>query len=221
MKRKREMEKESELKSGIEELSLLIQLKSIHETDDGAYLPTRPFLYLCNLLIQLLDKIGPTMAVLRQDIYQNVQRLEMQCDSDPSLYSNLVEILKKEYTDGNARTGASSSKAFVWLTRSLDFTAALLQRLVMDPGEEMEQAVEDCYSITLKPWHGWISYAAFKIALKLIPDTKTLLNLLKPKDETCDELAQDVETFLSLLAPILEENHSVITHYRLDKMKST
>jgi hypothetical protein len=41
----------------------------------------------------------------------------MLCDSDPSMYSNLVEILKKEADEGGARKGASCSKASVWLAR--------------------------------------------------------------------------------------------------------
>ncbi|KAJ9146162.1 hypothetical protein P3X46_028466 [Hevea brasiliensis] len=220
MKRRREMEKGSEIQSAIEELSLLIKLKT-SDNHDAALIPTRPFLYVCNLVIQVLDKIGPTMAVLRQDINQNVQRIEMQCDSDPSLYSNLVEILKKESDEANARKGASCSKAFVWLTRSLDFTVALLQRLVKDPDQEMEEAVKDSYNITLKPWHGWISSAAYRVALKLIPDTKAFINLLKRKDENNDTLAEDMETFISLLVPILEEIHSILIFYRLDKLKST
>jgi len=40
---------------------------------------------------------------------------------------------------------------------------ALLQRLAKDPGQKMEQAVEESYNVTLKPWHGWISSAAFKV----------------------------------------------------------
>ncbi|XP_021604253.1 glycolipid transfer protein 3 isoform X2 [Manihot esculenta] len=209
MKRKREMEKESEIQSAIEELSMLIQLKT-SDNHGAALIPTRPFLYVCNLVIQVLDKIGPTMAVLRQDINQNVERIELQCDSDPSLYSNLVEILKKEADEGNARKGTSCSKAFVWLTRSLDFTVALLQRLVKNPDQEMEEAVKDSYNITLKPWHGWISSAAYRVALKLIPDTKSFINLLKPKDENTETLIEDMETFISLLVPILEEIHPTL-----------
>ncbi|XP_034890762.1 glycolipid transfer protein 3 isoform X3 [Populus alba] len=161
------------------------------------------------------------MTVLRQDIDQNIQRLKMLCDSDPSMYSNLVEILKKEANEGGARKGASCSKASVWLARSLDFTVALLQRLVADPGQEMEKLVEESYNITLKPWHGWISSAAYKVALKLVPDNKTLINLLMPKDETYDTLKEDMQTLISLLVPFLEEIHSVLILYGLDKLKST
>ncbi|KAG6776162.1 glycolipid transfer protein 3-like isoform X1 [Populus alba x Populus x berolinensis] len=224
MKRTREMEKGSEIKSAIEELSMLIELKPTGDNLDRTatvHIPTRPFLNVCNLVIQVLDKIGPTMAVLRQDINQNIQRLEMLCNSDPSIYSNLVEILKKEADEGKARKGASCSKAFVWLARSLDFTGALFQRLVADPGQKMEQLVEESYSITLKPWHGWISTAAYKVSLKLLPDNKTFIDLLMPKDETYDNLKEHMQTFISLLVPFLEEIHSILILYGLDRLKST
>lgn len=218
------MEKGSEIKSAIEELSMLIELKPTGDNLDKTatvHIPTRPFLNVCNLVIQVLDKIGPTMAVLRQDINQNIQRLEMLCNSDPSIYSNLVEILKKEADEGKARKGASCSKAFVWLARSLDFTGALFQRLVADPGQKMEQLVEESYSITLKPWHGWISTAAYKVSLKLLPDNKTFIDLLMPKDETYDNLKEHMQTFISLLVPFLEEIHSILILYGLDRLKST
>ncbi|XP_011027367.1 PREDICTED: pleckstrin homology domain-containing family A member 8-like isoform X2 [Populus euphratica] len=202
MKRTREIEKGSEIKSAIEELSMLIKLKPTGDNHDKTtvHIPTRPFIYVCNLVIQVLDKIGPTMTVLRQDIDQNIQ---------------------KEADEGGARKGASCSKASVWLARSLDFTVALLERLVADPGQEMEKLVEESYNITLKPWHGWISSAAYKVALKLMPDNKTLIDLLMPKDETYDTLKEDVQTLISLLVPFLEEIHSVLILYGLDRLKST
>ena len=56
----------------------------------------------------------------------------------------------------------------IFLPRSLDFTAALLQRLVADPDQKMEQLVEESYNITLKPWHGWISSAAYKVLIRAL-----------------------------------------------------
>ncbi|XVF64388.1 hypothetical protein PTKIN_Ptkin09bG0165400 [Pterospermum kingtungense] len=163
MKRKREMEKRSELRSAIEELSMLAKVDQPGDNLDAARIPTDSFLHVCTLILQVLDNVGPTLAVLRQDIHQNIQRLEILHESDPTKYSNLIEILKKEDSEGNARKGTSCSRAFLWLTRSMDFTVALLQRLVKDSGQNMEQAVEESYNITLKPWHGWISSAAFKV----------------------------------------------------------
>uniref|UniRef100_A0A2P2LM02 Pleckstrin homology domain-containing family A member 8 n=1 Tax=Rhizophora mucronata TaxID=61149 RepID=A0A2P2LM02_RHIMU len=109
----------------------------------------------------------------------------------------------------------------VSLSRCLDFTAALLQSLVKDPGQNMEQAVEEAYNITLKPWHGWISSAAFRVALKLVPDTKTFISLLIPKEENYDTLKEDMRAFISLLVPILDEIHSTLRMYGLDRLKST
>lgn len=184
-------------------------------------IPIKPFLSLCKLLIQVLDKIGPTMAVLRQDIHQNIQRLETVHDSDPLIYWDVVEILKKEVSEGKAKKGPTCSKAFVWLTRSMDFSVALIKLLVEDFGRNMEQAVEDSYNITIKPWHGWISSAAYKVALKLVPDTKSLIDILKAKDADDDMLKKEMQTLISLLVPELERNYETMRTYGLDKLKST
>lgn len=103
----------------------------------------------------------------------------------------------------------------------MDFTVTLLQSLTKDPGKNMEQAVEESYNITLKPWHGWISAAAFKVALKLVPDNKTFISLLTEKDDNYEIIKEDIETLISLLLPLLEEIHSIMELHGLDKMKST
>ncbi|XP_057490903.1 glycolipid transfer protein 3-like [Actinidia eriantha] len=226
MKRRREMENGSEIRSAIEELSVAMVVKvkpgivGDHD-DDDAHIPTKPFLFVCNLVLQVLDKIGPTMAVLRQDMDQNIQRLEKVHESDPSMYSNLVEILKKEEGEGNARKGNSCSKAFLWLTRSLDFAVALLQLLLKDSGKSMDEAVEEAYNITLRPWHRWIASAAYRVALKLVPDNKTFIDILKAKDEDLDVLKEEMKALVSLLVPLLEQSHSVLISYGLDRLKST
>ncbi|KAL2519910.1 Glycolipid transfer protein 2 [Forsythia ovata] len=229
MKRRREAEMASEIRSFIEELSAALEKggvkleveKAGDDLQTTLQIPIKPFLSLCYLLIQVLDKIGPTMAVLRQDIHQNIKRLEMVHDSDPLIYWDVVEILKKETSEGKAKKGPTCSKAFVWLTRSLDFSVALLKLLVEDFERNMEQAVEESYNITLKPWHGWISSAAYKVALKLVPDTKCLIDILKAKDGDYDMLKKEMQTLISLLVPVLERNYDTMRAYGLDKLKST
>ncbi|CAL5333040.1 unnamed protein product [Camellia sinensis] len=224
MKRRREMEKGSELRSAIEELSMVVvKVKpgGDDHNDAVAHIPTQPFLFVCNLVIQVLDKIGPTMSALRQDMDQNIQRLEKMHESDPSVHSSLVEILKKEASEGNARKSTSCSRAFVWLTRALDFTVALLRLLVKDFGQSMEQAVEEAYTITLRPWHGWISATAYRVALKLVPDNKTFIGVLVAKDKDLDMLKEEMQALISLLVPLLEQCHSVLISYGLDRIKST
>ncbi|CAO2834015.1 unnamed protein product [Amaranthus hypochondriacus] len=249
MKRKREIERKSEIKSAIEELSLLIRLRttvkrsnSLHikpqspvsagkNSDDNylqqqhklvlSHISTRPILSVCTLILQVLDKIGPTMTVMRQDIYKNIQRLEALCDSDPTKYINLVEILNKEAVEGIAKKGDSCSKAVLWLTRALDFTAALLKKLAVEPMENMEEIVGNSYETTLKPWHGWISAAAYKVALKLVPETETFISLLMDKGDNMDNLRDEIQVLHSLLTPLLEDLHSILSSYGLERLKST
>jgi hypothetical protein len=46
----------------------------------------------------------------------------------------------------------------------MDFTVALLQRLGEGSDQlSLAQHVEAAYVVTLKPWHGWISSAAYKV----------------------------------------------------------
>ncbi|KAK7410673.1 hypothetical protein VNO78_01651 [Psophocarpus tetragonolobus] len=220
MKRSRDMEKRSEINSAIEELSTLAVVKP-GGNRETAHIPTKPFLSICYVVLLVLDKIGPTMAVLRQDVHKNIKRLEVMHELNPSMNSNLVEILKLEASKGNARKRSSCSKAFLWLTRSLDFSSALLQALENDPKKSMEQIVQESYDATLSPWHGWISSAAFRVAIKLVPDSKTFMDLLKEKDENCETLKEKMQILVSLLMPFLEDVHCILKVYNLDRIKSS
>ncbi|KAF3596133.1 hypothetical protein DY000_02023742, partial [Brassica cretica] len=205
MKRKRyDMEKKkTELQTAIEELSLIIT-KPV-DNSETTHIPLRPLLSFCNLIIQVLDKIGPTMAVLRQDIDQNIERLEKVCETDPCVYSNLVEILKKERNEGTYKMVGSCSRALLWLTRTMDFTAGLLRLLSKEMSSKMEELVEETYLATLKLHHGWIASAAFKVCLKLVPDNETFMDAIGGRDESYETLREDIETLSSLLTPILKE----------------
>jgi hypothetical protein len=223
MKRRREREMYSEIQSAIEELSIIIKLKpsaADHNTTTCSYIPTLSFLNVCNSVLQVLDKIGPTMTVLRQDIHHNIQRLKIQNEADHPKHSTLIEILEEEANEGNARKRESCSNAILWLTRSLDFTVALLERLVIDKEKKMEEALEESYNITLKPWHGWISSAAFKVALKLVPDKKSFISILMGKGEDYDMIQEDMQSFVLLLIPILEDCYSLLRVYNMDRLKS-
>ncbi|RID58223.1 hypothetical protein BRARA_F01532 [Brassica rapa] len=221
MKRKRyEMEKKkTELQTTIEELSLITITKPVDDTEI-THIPLRPLLSFCNLIIQVLDKIGPTMAVLRQDIDQNIQRLEKLCETDPCVYSNLVEILKKERNEGTYKMVASCSRALLWLTRTMDFSVGLLRLLSKEMSSKMEELVEECYIATLKPHHGWIAAAAFKVCLKLVPDNNTFMDAIGAKDQSYETLREDIDTLSSLLTPILKEISILLEQFGLNRLKS-
>lgn len=80
--------------------------------------------------------------------------------------------------------------------------------------------MEEAYNITLKPRHGWISSAAFKVALKLVPDSKTFIDLLRENDESYDAQTEKIKILVSLLAPFLEGIHCILKAYDLENLKS-
>ncbi|CAD5323719.1 unnamed protein product [Arabidopsis thaliana] len=173
--------KMTEIGSAIEELSVLsIAKTTIVTTEKEAIniinLPLKPLLSFCNIIVQVLDKIGPTMAVLRHDIDQNIQRLEKMWESDPLVYSNLVEILRKEAKEGSSRKPKSCSRAALWLTRY--------------------------------------------VALKLVPNNNTFINVLAAKDETHQMVQDDITSLISLLIPLLSQLHSILELYEVSKLKS-
>ena len=71
-----------------------------------------------------------------------------------------------------------------------------------------------CHVNYLKPILNFQINNVLQVALKLVPDSKTLTNLLMPKDETYDTLKEDVQTLTSLLVPLLEEIHSVLVRHQ-------
>ena len=70
MKRKREVEKEPEMRSATAELSVLAQFKPVdHAASD---IPTKPFLSVCNLILQFLGTsqfLLVLRTVDRQDMF--------------------------------------------------------------------------------------------------------------------------------------------------------
>ncbi|KAG0499784.1 hypothetical protein HPP92_004063 [Vanilla planifolia] len=206
----------TEIRLASEELSVAVNLP---ETDASTYV----FLSLSHLILRILDKIGPTMAVLRQDVHRNIERLEKMKLVDPILYSSLGEILKREVDEGTARKRESCSRAILWLTRSMDFGLALLERLERDSEFiSLQQIIEDSYNNTLKPWHGWVSSAAYKVALKLIPVKEVFFSLLMGHEQQCiNMLKGDIQKLVSLLGPFLDETHALLRKFRLDRLKST
>ncbi|KAJ1271095.1 hypothetical protein BS78_06G102900 [Paspalum vaginatum] len=215
-----EEEEWSEIRLAIEELSPA-PLKPGGDGKPGASSPpTLCFLALAHLLLRVLDKIGPTMAVLRLDVQRNIEELYLL---DPSKYATLTEIVEKEVKEGTARKVDSCARAVLWLTRSMDFTIALLQSLEGGSDQQsLAQLTEAAYTATLKPWHGWIASAAYKIAMKLIPERKIFTGMLVVgMDHDCSALKEEIEKLASLLQPLLDDIHAMMAKFRLDRLKST
>ncbi|XP_020087814.1 glycolipid transfer protein 3-like isoform X1 [Ananas comosus] len=217
MKRRREETEKgfTEIRLAMEELSSSL---TPHEETKAS---TLALLSLSKQLLHFLDKIGPTLLVLRQDIQQNVERVEEAYAKDPSKYSNLTEILMIEVGEGTTRKPNSCTKAILWLTRSTNFAVSLLERLVKCSELSLREVVEEAYRSTLEPWHGWISSAAYRVALKLIPEREIFVDLLMGKSLCFEELTGDIKSLLSMLQPFLDEINAILKKHRFDKLKST
>ncbi|KAM3191277.1 hypothetical protein ACQJBY_068899 [Aegilops geniculata] len=124
---------------------------------------TMDLLCVSKQLLHVLDEIGPTLLVLRQDIQQNVQRLQDLHARDSSKYSTLTAIVIEEAEEGTSKKTNSCTRAIIWLARSMNFSVHLLERLMKNPESSLKEMVEEAYKSTLKPFHGWISSAAYRV----------------------------------------------------------
>ncbi|RLM61288.1 glycolipid transfer protein 2-like [Panicum miliaceum] len=213
MERKRkEMEKaKSGLRLTMEELCLCSPGDGEEETQVQVKVQEQPrsstmdLLSVSKQLLHVLDEIGPTLLVLRQDIQQNVQRLQDLHERDSSKYASLMAIVTEEVEQGTAKKTKSCTRAIIWLSRSISFSKYLLEKLLKAPESSLEEIVEEAYAKTLKPWHGWISSAAYKVATKLIPEREVLIALLMGNCQDFEDLAEDAKMLTHAVQPLLEE----------------
>ncbi|XP_044374870.1 glycolipid transfer protein 2-like [Triticum aestivum] len=130
---------------------------------------TMDLLCVSKHFLHVLDVIRPTLLVLSQDIEQNVQRVSLCRDykylhaTDSLKYASLTVMVTKEVVEGTSKKTNSCARAIIWLTRSLNFSIHLLEGLVKNSESSLQEMVEEAYKSTLKPFHGWISSAAYKV----------------------------------------------------------
>uniref|UniRef100_M8BYC4 Protein PLEKHA9 n=1 Tax=Aegilops tauschii TaxID=37682 RepID=M8BYC4_AEGTA len=165
MEREKMERGKSELRMAIEDLSLPSSGDGEDQEQQGKIRRSSTMVLLCvsNQLLRVLDAIGPTLLVLRQDIQQNVQRLQDLHARDTSKYAGLMEIVMEEMEEGTSKKTNSCTRAIIWLARSVNFSICLLERLVKNPESSLQEMVEEAYESTLKPFHGWISSAAYRM----------------------------------------------------------
>lgn len=229
MEREREkMESgKSELRMAMEELCLLSSRdaedhqQEQEQEQQQQRSSTMDLLCVSKQLLHVLDEIGPTLLVLRQDIQQNIQRLEDLHARDPSKYASLTAIVTEEVEEGMSKKANSCTRATIWLSRSMNFSLHLLESLLKNPETSLKEIVEEAYKITLKPYHGWISSAAYRVALELIPDREIFIQLLMGNCQDPEDFAGDVMIFISIVQPLLEEINTILVKHKLDRLKST
>uniref|UniRef100_A0ACD5WUW3 Uncharacterized protein n=1 Tax=Avena sativa TaxID=4498 RepID=A0ACD5WUW3_AVESA len=232
MEMERESEKmergKSELRMAMEELCLLSSTDGVDQQQEQKQQQqqqqrssTMDLLCISKQLLHVLDEIGPTLLVLRQDIQQNIQRLQDLLARDPSKYANLTTIVTEEVEEGISKKTNSCTRATIWLSRSINFSLHLLERLINNPEPSLKEIVEEAYKSTLKPFHGWISSAAYRVALDLIPDIEIFIQVLMGNCQDPEDFAGDVMIFVSIVQPLLEEINTILVKHKLDRLKST
>ncbi|CAL5009125.1 unnamed protein product [Urochloa decumbens] len=223
-KKRKEMEKaKSGLRLAMEELCLCssgdekeeqVQVKAQEQPRSS----TMDLLSVSKQLLHVLDEIGPTLLVLRQDIQQNIQDLH---ETDSSKYASLTAIVTEEVEQGTVKKTKSCTRAIIWLSRSISFSKCLLERLLKAPELSLSEIVEEAYAKTLKPWHGWISSAAYKVAVKLLPEREVLIALLMGNCQDFEDLTEDAKMLAYAVQPMLEEIDAISVKHNLDKLKSS
>ncbi|CAL9048672.1 unnamed protein product [Musa banksii] len=215
----RKGEGEEDGRRGWSDVRLAMEELSLFKTEEKK-VSTLAFLGASNLLLHVLDKIGPTLLVLRQDIRQNIERVEEMYMLNPNLYSSLVEMVKKEVDQRSSRNKDSCSRAILWLARSITFSVTLFQELDKNPEWSLAQVVEETYTDTLKPWHGWVASTAYKVAIKLVPEREIFIGLLMGQEQDYDALKEDIKIYVSAIHPLLDETYALLRTHKLDTLKS-
>eukprot|EP00884_Botryococcus_braunii_P004056 jgi/Botrbrau1/13651/Bobra.0292s0001.2 len=139
-------------------------VKEVHGRD-GAIL-TENFLDLNRKLLPVLDQFGTGFTFVRADIKGNIDRLNRAYQKDPQKFHNLFEIVLDEVARGQDGLRDSDTKGLLWLKRAMEFLIGLLQGLYNDRNMTVLAAAEASYAEYLKPFHGYITYGAFCVALK-------------------------------------------------------
>ncbi|KAF0898232.1 hypothetical protein E2562_005827 [Oryza meyeriana var. granulata] len=224
--RREEMGKgKSELRIAMEELSMPCPGDDEEEQQQQQRQKrssTMDLLCVSKHLIHVLGEIGPTLLVLRQDVQQNVQRLQDVLARDPSKYASLTAIVTEEVEEGTSKKVNSCTRSILWLARSINFSQHLLEVLLNTRDQSsLEEIVEKAYTFTLKPWHGWIASAAYRVAQKLIPERVIFIAFLMGICQEFEDFAGDVKVLVSIVQPLLEEANAILVKHNLDKLKST
>ncbi|KAF7051738.1 hypothetical protein CFC21_059949 [Triticum aestivum] len=223
MEREKMERGKSELRMAIEDLSLPSSGDGEYQEQQGKIRRSSTMDLLCvsNQLLRVLDAIGPTLLVLTQDIEQNVQRLQDLHARDSLKYASLTAMVTKEVVEGTSKKTNSCARAIIWLARSVNFSIHLLEGLVKNSESSLQEMVEEAYKSTLKPFHGWISSAAYKVALCLIPERDIFIQLLMGSCQDPGYFGEDVMVLVSIAQPLLEEINAILVKHQLERLKST
>lgn len=193
--------------------SRIASLSKIAMETEGCVLST-PFLAACGQILPVVEKLGTGFALVRMDVNGNITRIQDRQATDPKEYQDLFAIARAEVSSGEAASSQSATKAILWLKRAMEFVAALLQLLCEDQNLTLAAATSNAYSDTLYVYHGWVTSAAFTVALKLVPSREAFFAKFELAADA--DLVAQMQTCLLAFKPMLARVHDFLVKGGLD-----
>lgn len=138
----------------------------LHE--DGG-IPVQPFLGCCRSLVPIFDKFNVTaFAPVKMDFQGNIRKIQQKFSTRPADFSTLQRIVSAEIKSRQNHLSSSATVALLWMKRGLEFIREIFREM-LDGQPDLSLAVNNAYSRSLKPFHGWVIRGVFAVAVKALP----------------------------------------------------
>ncbi|OWF42560.1 pleckstrin homology domain-containing family A member 8-like [Mizuhopecten yessoensis] len=146
--------------------------------EDGG-IPVQPFLGSCRSLVPIFDKFNATtFAPVKMDFQGNIRKIQQKYSTKPSDFTTLQRMVLFEMRSQQHHLSSSATVALLWMKRGLEFIRAIFQEM-LEGQPDLCLAVNNAYSRTLKPFHGWVVRGVFAVAVKALPYKEVFITQLR------------------------------------------
>ena len=164
--------------------------------------------------LHVLRALGPCALLAVKNGVDNLAKIRAATEAAEAAGAKCTyvhELLDFEVTRGVHKLGTASDGsgavlgnpsgaiAVLWIRRLLQFSAAVLQRVL--EGSAIDVAMEQAYGDMLRPFHGWMLRKAFGVAISRVPPSAVVWDSLVPGCATEDQ---------SLKAVLAASEHHVV-----------
>ncbi|CAK8674515.1 pleckstrin homology domain-containing family A member 8-like isoform X2 [Clavelina lepadiformis] len=201
--------------------AMLHSFSDIVLEEDGG-ISTISFLSACEGIIPFLDTIGSTaFAPVKMDFMGNISKLRTKHSSEPSRFATLQGILHQEIATSTTKVRNSATDALMWLKRGLRFMQKFLL-IFMNGERNLTFALNQAYSVTLKPYHGWVVKGIFALAVKAAPYPNNFIKALATNPDHAQDkrflgiLMEDVDQYTTAMDVVLNIVDNFYDQFKLE-----
>lgn len=177
--------------------------------EDGG-IPVEPFLGSCRSLVPIFDKFNATtFAPVKMDFQGNIRKMQQKYSTNPSNYCTLQRMVLSEMQSRQHHLSSSATVALLWMKRGLEFIREIFREM-LDGQPDLGLAVNNAYSRTLKPFHGWVVRGVFAVAVKALPYKSVFVTQLNAPGHTGEgslfmqSLMADLESYCTALDEVIQ-----------------